>query len=102
MTKEKAEEFPGLVFEEEGKSHFIAEREGKLQEGTLHPLEEGKSLDMEGEILEMKRVGNLALFRSHGRAGRATSRGPAVATTPRYREGWDRIFGTAGKDSLPN
>lgn len=86
--------------ESHGGQHIAFERDGKPNIGVLKPLEEGKPLDPDSELVEVRSNGTLAVFRSHGKVGRATSQGPAMVNDKAYRKGWERIFGPKTNNAL--
>jgi len=94
--KKEPSEHVGVLLdhsEAHGGQPVIFERDGQINAGVLKPLEEGKPIDEEGELVEVKTNGRLAIMKSHGRVGRATSQGPAMVNDKSYKDGWDRIFG---------
>ena len=76
-----------------GAQGIAFERDGRLDMGVLHPLEEGKPLPPGSEFVEVEHDGVFAVVKNHGRLGRATSQGPAMVNDDSFRQGWQRIFG---------
>jgi hypothetical protein len=89
-----------LLGEQDGGRQVVYEADGQVKVGLLKPLEEGKPLDSEGELVEVETDGFYAKMRNHGRVGRATSRGPAIVNDDAYRASWERVFGN--KKSQPD
>lgn len=77
-----------------GAQGIAFERDGRLDVGVLHPLEEGKPLPPGSELVEVQHDGVFAVVKNHGRVGRATSQGPAMVNDEPFRQGWQRIFGS--------
>lgn len=84
---------------------IIRKREGRIEAGTVRPLEQGKPIH--GEVVRLKPRKNSPLVcdvevdvpaPSHA-ATRSTSQGPAQVATDRYRKNWDAIYKTRSSKS---
>jgi hypothetical protein len=93
---------------------IIRKREGRLEAGTVRPLEQGKPIH--GEVVRLKPRQNSPLVcdvevdvpaptsTATRSEARSTSQGPAQVATEKYRKNWDAIYkGRASKsDKLLN
>lgn len=77
---------------------IIRKREGRIEAGTVRPLEHGKPIH--GEVVRLKPRKNSPLMcdvevdvPAPARAAtRSTSQGPAQVATDQYRKNWDAIY----------
>jgi hypothetical protein len=76
---------------------IIRKREGRLEAGTVRPLEQGKPIH--GEVVRLKPRQNSPLvcdvevdLPAPAAATRSTSQGPAQVATDQYRKNWDAIY----------
>ena len=76
-------------------------KDHKLQAGVLYPLEHGKPMPSGVELVRLtpREQGGYTV-ESHGRLG--SRKGPAKASNPKFRQGWDGVFGSKTKKSLLN
>jgi hypothetical protein len=73
----------------------IRKRQGRLEAGTVRPLQEGKPIH--GEVVRLKPRQNSPLVCDvevdvPAPAARSSSTGPAQVATDQYRKNWDAIY----------
>ncbi len=92
-----------------------------LEAGIVHPLREGQAIH--GEVVKLTpradeplicdvdvhidaranaRPGTNVLAGTGGDGAPAARKGPAKVASPRFRDGWDRVFGGRSGSDLPN
>jgi hypothetical protein len=78
---------------------ILRKREGRLEAGTVRPLEHGKPIH--GEVVRLKPRKNSPLVcdvevdvAAPAAVARSTSQGPAQVATDQYRKNWDAIYKT--------
>jgi hypothetical protein len=80
----------------------IRKRQGRLEAGTVRPLEEGKPIH--GEVVRLKPRPQAPLVCDvevdlPKEAARPSSTGPAQVATDQYRKNWDAIYKDRAKKS---
>lgn len=82
-------------------------RDGRIEEGELRPLKEGKPV-VSGEVVrltprtESPAICDVAVQYRAPSAAAPAHKGPALVTSNEYRDHWDGIFGTAPAPTLLN
>lgn len=74
-------------------------KDHKFQAGLLYPLEHGRPVPLGAELMQLtpRKEGGYSV-ESHGLLGK----GPAKVSSPKYRQGWGKVFGSKQNKALLN
>jgi hypothetical protein len=85
-------------------TQVLRARPGRIEAGEMRPMKDGRPLTA-GEVVTLtKREDAPALFDVkvehvvESAASKAAHAGPAQVATAKYRESWERVFGTGSRE----
>ncbi|MGD0524256.1 MAG: hypothetical protein ABSE49_03880 [Polyangiaceae bacterium] len=85
-------------------TQVLRARRGRIEAGEVRPMKEGKPLTA-GEVVTLKQRVDAPAFYDvkvehvvEGASAKATHAGPAQVATAKYRESWERVFGSGSRE----
>lgn len=93
-----AEEFATLGPEtDDGQLIIRHKADHTIELAELRPLEDGKPIDQDVEIVKLTGEGPQYKIETLYKPDESTRKGPAKVSTPRYKSGWDTLWGDKSK-----